>query len=401
MDFILTFSRLFTILKLMKKNALLILFIILLAVSTIIKLQFILLSSGTGLSGDAGGFLDYSVQMRNFYEASPREPLWILVTRISSSLTADPKTGMRLTALFFSILSAIVMYMFIKRNIGPLPAFAGTVFYIFIPYMFYSPVRAHRLEIYLFMLLFFTHMVFFLKTSYSSAVTLGIFSGLLFLLRFESIIIAVTGIICFIKRDGHRSAYRHLLLFLTVTATIAGPFYFNCYKDKGSFFYVINRHARFYAQHEKAVVLKTITEEESLLRPYEDTNMNLFSYIFGMHSIPVIVKRIILGYYEVLTKASKHLLSTPVDLVFLIYPVWIGLPVLLASSKGRQLFFWGALYILPYSFILSTRVAGRSSVDIRFGATAAPLMAFGLAGFCLGMEWAARYIEKQEGSCTS
>ncbi len=89
--------------------------------------------------------------------------------------------------------------------------------------------------------------------------------------------------------------------------------------------------------------------------------------------------RFIKGYFEALTKAGKHLFSTPVNFSFLIYPVWAGILSMFFFKPGRRLLFWGLLYLLPHSFILPARVAGQSSVDIRFAGPITSLFAFGAA----------------------
>ena len=68
------------------------------------------------------------------------------------------------------------------------------------------------------------------------------------------------------------------------------------------------------------------------------------------------------------------------DLSFLIYPFWAGLLMMPFSKKGRELLFWGLLFIFPHAYILNLNVVGKPSVDIRFAASSVPLMAFA-AGF--------------------
>ncbi len=378
----------------MRNKALLILLIIVICFSLFIKFQFLITFNQFPLSGDAPGFLKRAVTMNNFYACSVREPFWILWTKLSSGLTRDHKTGMRIGNIMLSLLSGILIYIIVNKFLGTAPAFGAATFFLFIPYLFYSPIRAHRLEMYLFLLLLFTHLILNFKPKPSIAIITGIISSLLVLVRMESLVIIIPGIIWLILK----SRFNKLLIAaftLIPLFSIASPFFYNCYKEKGSPLYVINHHSKFYSRHEQAIELNTLPEKEALANPYNAPKINITKYLFGMHSPFEIFKRFIGGYYVALTKASKHILAVPVKLDYFIYFSWIGFIVLLTTAKGRILLVWGLLYILPHAFILSTRVVGKSSTDVRFAAAATPLLAFGIAGFCWGAKITGIFIHRE------
>ncbi|MDA3793059.1 MAG: hypothetical protein PF545_05340 [Elusimicrobia bacterium] len=255
--------------------------------------------------------------------------------------------------------------------------------------MLYSPLRGHRLEIYLLLLLIFTYLSLFkikfqdkrFKTeNYSGAIAAGITGAMLLLVRMESSLIITIGIIYIFFHITKKRRLKTLLFILLPMITLAGPFYLNCKLEKGSFFYVINRHSKFYTKYEKPRSEPVDIYINEADKDISGKDTTLAGYILKSRGISGMFKRFAGGYFEALTKAGKHLFSTPVNMGFLLYFVWAGLLTMFFFKPGRILLFWGLLYLLPHSFILPARVAGRSSVDIRFAGPITPLFAFAVAG---------------------
>lgn len=381
----------------MKKHTqiLIIAFFIITLIAAIVKIQILYIYDQIPLSGDAPGFLTRAQEMTDFYKFSTREPFWILWTKLFSYIGSAPETGMRIGNIFCAILSGIMIYFIISKLLGTIYGFAAAVFYFFIPYLMLSPIRAHRLELYLLLMLLLTSITLFCRPTKSNSIFLGITSSILSLVRMESLLVIVFSSAWFLLRKKGKAKLINFLLFILSFGTLAGPFFYNCHIEKGNPLFILDTHSRFYAYHERATEKSQISEKDVLNKTFNKPDIGIAGYIFKTHTLPEIISRFIKGYIDAIFRASKHLLSTPVDLSFLIYPAWIGMLLLLFSQKGRILFIWGLIYILPHSFILSTRIAGQPSVDIRFGASSAPLIAFSIAGFFWGLNMLyIRYISK-------
>ncbi|MEA3506314.1 MAG: glycosyltransferase family 39 protein, partial [Elusimicrobiota bacterium] len=343
------------------------------------RLLFFTIFIDKPLTGDVPGFLNRAEQITSFYEASGREPLWILWVKTVTSGEGDTKTALQLSNIILSVLAGIMVFLILKRLLGEIPALAGSALYLFIPYMLYSPLRAHRLEIYLLLLLLFTYFALFKMAEYYGAIWTGIISAALLLVRMESSLIITAGLIYIIFTISKKRILKTLLFIILPLLTLAGPFYLNCKLQKGSFFYVINRHSRFYTKYEQPKSKPVKPYEKEAGKDIAGKDTSLAGYLFKSRGLTGMLKRFAGGYWEAATGAGRHLLSTPVNLGFLIYFIWTGLLSMLFFKEGRVLLFWGLLYLLPHVFILPGRVAGYSSVDIRFAAPVSVLFAFSFA----------------------
>ncbi|MBN2407117.1 MAG: hypothetical protein JXJ19_05420 [Elusimicrobia bacterium] len=356
--------------------------LILLVLSTFFRIQYLYIYDRLPLSGDAPGFVEKAAAMKDFYSCSRREPLWILWVKICSGLSRDPKTAMRAGNIAFLQLSAVFLFFIIRRRLKDPHALIGSAFFLFIPYLFFSPLRAHRFEMYICMLLLFTLACSRPGTGPAAGVIAGAIAGMLALVRMESLLITSVAYAwrLSLSRPGWKKGPVLALFFFLPVLTLADPFMYSCLKEKGSPFYPLDKTAGFYSRQDKAVIQKTISEDEALSGKSAGHEASLAGYL-TRRGLLYTVRRMTGGYYEAIVHSSVHMMRTPFDMSFLRYVIWAGLVFLLFTKEGLRLLAWGIIYLLPYSFILSTRVAGRPSVDIRFAATLTPLMSFAAAGF--------------------
>ncbi|MFH1352567.1 MAG: hypothetical protein ABIH68_03220 [bacterium] len=362
-------------------------FLAVLLASVVLKVIYLKASNVLPLGSDAPGFVEHAANMTNFYGTSVREPFWILWVKCCAGIFPRPATGMRAGSIFLFSASSVVLFLILRMTIGNLPALAGSSFYLFIPYMFFSHIRAHRLELYLFLLLLFCFFILFgmsvsfgdsIPGKFTNPLITGVIGAALLLTRVESLLFFSAGILWFLffsKLILKEKIIRAAIVF-AVSLVLSCPFFINCRKDEGSFFYVLNVHSRFWDSHEHAGQPGFRSPENVLKDPYTGRDMSVAKYIFRDRGAGEIFFRFFRGYYRALTGYSPHFLSTPVNLRFLIYPVWLGLLLMFFAAKTRVLLFWGLLFILPHSFILNLHVVGQPSVDIRFAACSVPLLAF-------------------------
>ena len=367
-----------------KKNGLFcfLFFLAVILLSLYIRFGVIALNNNQPLRGDAGGFAGHAQAMKNFYRCSDREPFWILWVKVVSSPFKEAKTGMRFAAASAFSFSAVLLFFILRRELGNIPALAGGIFYLAVPYMYYSHIRAHRLELYLFLLLLFCYILVRGMNSVFLVIAAGVTGAALVLTRMESAIAVAAGFAfyVFLNRRETIPSLKKIAAASAIVLILSGPFFESCRREKGSFFYVLNNHARFWDSHEHAGEKGFRSPEETLKSPYSGRQVSLFQYVFSGRNIKIITVRFFRGYYKVFTRAASHMLRFYYNLSFLIYPFWAGLVLMPFSKKGRLLFFWGLLFIFPHAFILDLNVVGQPSVDIRFAASAVPLMAFA-AGF--------------------
>ncbi|MFC2048778.1 glycosyltransferase family 39 protein [Elusimicrobiota bacterium] len=331
------------------------------------------------LSGDAPGFVKKAQNMTSFYEASNREPFWIAFTKINIKLFEQPKTGMRISAVILLICSSILIFIISFLLIGFRAAYSSCLFFLYIPYLSYSPLRAHRLELYLFLMLLITTAVLYIKKTMGRTVILTILFAALFLTRMESIVFIAAAFILYLNKARRSKRIQYLILSTTVFLTLSASFNINCLIKKGSLFSVLNKHSRFYATHEMAS--RGSISNEKALSNKAFASVHTVEYLFYPENLLKNIFRVFNGYYVTLTSAAKHLLSVPVNLAFFLPVIWIALFLMLLKSGGRWLLLWGLLYLLPHSFMLADKIAGRGSVDIRFAAAVTPLLSFSFGFF--------------------
>jgi len=359
------------------------LFFAALLLSLYIRFGVIALNNQQPLRGDAGGFAGHAAAMKNFYSCSDREPFWILWVKCAAAPFKEAKTGMRFAAAVAFSFSAVLLFFVIKREVGNIPALAGGIFYLAVPYMYYSHIRAHRLEFYLFLLLLFCYILVRGMNGVFAVIAAGLTGAALVLTRMESAVVVVAGFAfyVFLNRRAVLPALKKVAAASAIVLILAWPFFESCRREKGSFFYVLNNHARFWDSHEHAGEDGFRSPEETLEKPYEGRNVSFFQYAFAGRNLKIIAVRFVRGYHKALTVLGRFMLRFYYDLSLLMYPVWGGLILMPFSKKGRLLLFWGLLFIFPHAFILDLNVVGQTSVDIRFAASAVPLMAFSTAFF--------------------
>ncbi|MCD6412925.1 MAG: glycosyltransferase family 39 protein [Elusimicrobia bacterium] len=345
------------------------------------KLIFLAVYNYMPLAGDAPGFVHMAENMKSFYACSTREPFWILWVKIWISFFRNPATGVRVSCILLYVFSSYFVFLILEKSLGGPSALAGSFFYLLTPYMFFSHIRAHRLELYLFLLLLFCFWILFKMDSNLNAIFSGVIVSALILTRMEALLIVFLGFLFYLifSKSVFRDKITKIFISCAVLLILSGPFFLSCLVKKGSVFYVLNVHSRFWDSHEHAGQPGFRRPEVVLKKPYEGRHVTVLKYIFSGRSPLKLISRVAGGYVKTLTRGVKHMLSIPVSLSFLLYFVWLGFIVMLFSKTGKTLLFWGMLFILPHSFILNLHVVGKPSVDIRFAASAVPLMAFSFA----------------------
>jgi len=361
------------------------LFLCVYILNIVLKLLYLKHYNYIPLTGDAPGFIYLSKNMKNFYSVSPREPFWILWVKIMGKIFNNYVIGLRIGNIILQIISGILIFFILRILIGDIPAFIGSSFFLFTPYLFYSVIRGFRLEMYITLLLTLFYIELYLKNFFMRGLFKGIIFSLLILVRMETLLIIF---IVFVKDFFNKSYFlfkekiTEPIIYLLILFFFAAPFYYNCWKEKGSPFYILNNHAKFWYSHEHAGKPDGRKPQEVLVSPYSN-KITLFKYLFKKRKIWEIPFRISKGIFKAVTRGWKSMLNTSlwVDLKynwskFVLFPVWAGIILGLLYKKTRILLFWGILYILPHSFVLSTHIVGKPAVDIRFAGSSLPLLSF-------------------------
>jgi len=336
---------------------------------------------------DAHGYIELAQKMTNFYGASVREPLFVLWNKIWFGISKDNLYAVRIASVFAYSISAIFLFLILRRIFSENYALIGGIFYLYIPYSFVSHLRGLRLEFFLMLLLLSVYLTFFFLEKKWRSVLAGIVYGFLLLTRLESFIFiffSIFYIFAFVKGDVKEKLIS-IAVALGVAFVLSFPFYFSCFKEKGSFFYVLNYHSKFWFSHEFAGTSKGRPPEISLKNPY-NVDMNFFRYVFEERSFMDIPRKVVNGYVELFKNAIPHILRVPVDFRFLRFFIWAGILFSLFFTPTRVIFFWGMVFVFPYSFILSLKLVGYPSIDIRFAATSLPLICFGFIAFLYTIE---------------
>ncbi len=176
--------------------------------------------------------------MKNFYSCSDREPFWILWVKCAAAPFKEAKTGMRFAAAAAFSFSAVLLFFILRRELGNMAALAGGLFYLAVPYMYFSHIRAHRLELYLLLLLLFCYILMRGMNSVFSVIAAGLTAAALVLTRMESFAVVAAGFAfyIFLNRREALPSLKKIAAAFAVALILAGPFFESCRREKGSFF---------------------------------------------------------------------------------------------------------------------------------------------------------------------
>ena len=220
------------------------------------------------VGGDPINYLKFAREMRNFYAAHVREPMFPAMTRIGLLLTGDADVGVSITSIFFGLLMLVATYKLGALVASPSAGLAAAAMLAIDKSAVYWAIGGWRDELFAFFAVAcaWAWTRFARDPTRKNAVLVGVLSGGACLTRITTLALIAPAVIWVLatsnaplRTDGEYSARRRgadirgkLALAVGIMAMLVAPFLINCAIATGDPFYAINNHTDFYLKREAA-----------------------------------------------------------------------------------------------------------------------------------------------------
>ena len=322
----------------------------------------------TKYRSDPYTYLKYAREMRSFYAAHVREPLFPFTTKVFLWIFREQDVAVSFASAAFSMLAIAGTYavgaLAFSRVVGLLAAFTLGIEYELIGWN----VGGWRDDAFMAAVVVcaYTMVRYSRSPSRTNAVFMGLAAGLACLIRITSLSFIVTGFTFLLLTRGTpwRPRVSHLGLASLLAATLVAPFVVNCWRVFGDPLYSINFHTGAYRATEGQSPEVTQTAGQYIGAHFRAAPVRMIDTFFlGMTSYPFANKWRGFGPWgeSVGTWLSRAAL--------------LGLLLAAGSRSGRLLLVVLAGSMLPYAF------TWRVTADWRFTEHTYPfyLLAAGLA----------------------
>jgi hypothetical protein len=222
------------------------------------------------VGGDPINYLKFAREMRNFYAAHVREPMFPAATRIGLMLTGDADVGISLTSIVFSLLSIIATYALGALVASPAAGLAAAAMLGIDQSAVHWAIGGWRDELFAFFAVScaWAWTRFARVPTRANAVLAGVLSGGACLTRITTFALIGPAIIWLIATKGP-SIRPNLAVAAGIMMVLVAPFLINCAMATGDPFYAINNHTDFYLKREGAVDVRPISAVRYSLEKFE------------------------------------------------------------------------------------------------------------------------------------
>jgi hypothetical protein len=327
------------------------------------------------LSPDAATYADLARQMRGVFDTGVREPLFIWSIKLFFWLFGDNNSNLQLMTLVFSLVTIVLTYLCAAGMFGSLVGLLGALFLASGRIYMYENLRGLRLELYTLIVL---ALLLLLSCGtkikpFRRALMLGFVCGFAFLNSLSSISYVVLLVIYFGLRQ--RSKWWHVVAPLVIGLGMVSPHLLYNKREYGDLFYSSNIHARFYRNMEFQDQPGFPTSKDVERDKYAGNRISTAGYIFGLHSIPDVIRRSLVGFGR--TYFGEYLRTPILDNNLTLYFVYLlGLLMLVVR---RQFDFLVVMFLLN---VPSFFFAGTKTVDFDFRLT---MHDIGLIMMCMSL----------------
>ena len=230
------------------------------------------------VGGDPINYLKFAREMRNFYAAHVREPMFPAVTRIGLMFTGDADVGISVTSIVFGLLTLVATYALGALVASPMVGLAAAAMLAIDHSAVYWAIGGWRDELFAFFAIScaWAWLRFARHPTRANAVLAGALSGGACLTRITTIALIAPAVIWLLDGDaGRRRRYstrRGALaqsLAVGIMAIVVAPFLINCAIATGDPFYAINNHTDFYLKREGVPDVRPISAVAYSLDKFE------------------------------------------------------------------------------------------------------------------------------------
>jgi hypothetical protein len=207
----------------------------------------------TRYQSDPYTYLQYAREMRNFYAAHRREPLFPFATRVSLRVLSNQDVAVSFASAAFSVLVIWATFELGAAAFGFWVGIGAGLLVAVEKDLIAWGVGGWRDDAFMagVLLVSIAALRFSRSPSRTAALMLGITAGAACLVRITSLsFIAPVFLMLLATRDGVRERARRLATAAMVAAILVAPFLVNCWRVYGDPFYAINVHATVYQEAE-------------------------------------------------------------------------------------------------------------------------------------------------------
>jgi hypothetical protein len=297
----------------------------------------------TRYRSDPYTYLKYAREMRSFYAAHVREPLFPFVTKVFLWIFDGQDVAVSFASASFSLLSIVATYLVgataFSRVTGLVAALALGVEHELIGWN----VGGWRDDAFTAMVMVFAYALlrFWRTPSRPNALIVGIAAGAACLVRITSLSFIAAGFaaLLLVRRSAWSARAIQLSLSGATAAAIVAPYIVNCWLTFGDPLYAINFHTGAYRATEGQSADVKQTAGEYLGQHFRASPLRTIdTFMLGMTSYPFTNKW--RGYRPWGDPVGRWLSRAAV----------VGLLFFLASASGRLLLVLLAGSMLPYAF---------------------------------------------------
>jgi len=206
------------------------------------------------VGGDPVGYLRFAREMRDFYAAHVREPLFVYATKVWLGALGDEDVGISFTSLTFSLLLVAATYLLGAAAFSPAVGLAASFLIAIEREAIAWGVDGWRDDTFAaFVVLFAWALVRYQKApTMMSAVLAGVMGGAACLTRLSSLTFVVPGLAAMIVVPGlkTRTAAARAAAACLITTVLVAPYLINCWRQFGDPFYAVNYHTSIYQGRE-------------------------------------------------------------------------------------------------------------------------------------------------------
>ncbi len=210
--------------------------------------------------GDPINYLKFAREMRHFYAAHVREPMFPAMTRIGLMLTGDVDVGVSITSIFFGLLTLVATYALGASIASPAAGLAAAAMLGIDQSAVHWSMGGWRDELFAFFAVSSVWAWIRLARQPNNANTVlaGVLGGGACLTRITSIALLAPAALWLIATRGP-DVRRKVLVASGISAALVAPFLINCAIATGDPLLAINHHTDFYLKREGATDITPIS----------------------------------------------------------------------------------------------------------------------------------------------
>ena len=296
----------------------------------------------TRYRSDPYTYLQYAREMRNFYAAHRREPLFPFTTKVFLWVLGNDDVAVSFASAFFSVLAIWATYKLGSIAFGYWTG-AGAALLVAVEYdLITSGIQGWRDDAFTSAVLVTSIALLAVRRrpEWRSAVALGLAAAAACLIRITSLSFIVPAVltVALAGRQQRRERLRGCVLAAAIAAALVAPFLANCWRVYGDPLYSINVHASVYQETEGQAGDASLTAREYLrARMKNEPVRTIDTVLYGLTVYPFANKWT--GFDRWIRSAGWWLALSAL----------VGLLLFVTTAEGRILIVVAVTSLVPYA----------------------------------------------------